>query len=151
MAYKQFASGYLVKDGKVLLVHHNKLDKWVPPGGHIEDDETPAETVVREFFEETGVRVKVMAAAPSAFAGDSNATPIPLPFHTDLEREGFDVPHIGYFYYVRPLEESIKLQHQESEVYGIGWFSENDLPNLKTFDQVRALAQYALQHYPQEQ
>ena len=52
MAYRSFASGYLVKNGKVLLVHHNKFNKWVPPGGHIEENETPDQAVVRDLKEQ---------------------------------------------------------------------------------------------------
>ena len=34
---------------------------WEFPGGGIEEGERPAETVVREFFEETGFRVRILA------------------------------------------------------------------------------------------
>lgn len=148
MQYKSFASGYLVRDGKVLLVHHNKFDKWVPPGGHIEDGETPAETVVREFLEETGLIVEALPALPPVFSGDDNATPIPLPFHMDLEREGFDVPHIGHFYFVRDTGERGEATHQASELFAIDWFGQNDLESLQTFDQVRALTSFAIANYP---
>lgn len=148
MAYKSFASGYLVQDGKVLLVHHNLFDKWVPAGGHIEADETPAEAAAREFKEETGVPVEVISAYQPAFEGDSNATPIPLPFHMDVEVEGFDSPRIGYFYYVRPTGNVDSLRHQESELLGIDWFDKNDLQSIKTFEQVRALAAFAIDNYP---
>ena len=33
---------FVVHDGKILLIHHRKLDKWLPLGGHIELDEDPA-------------------------------------------------------------------------------------------------------------
>jgi 8-oxo-dGTP pyrophosphatase MutT (NUDIX family) len=148
MAYKLFASGYLVVDGKVLLVHHNKFDKWTPPGGHMESDETQAETVVREFKEETNLDVTVIPFAPPAFDGDDNATPIPLPFHMDLEVEGFDVPHIGHFFFVQLVDPNQEITHQEAEVHGAQWFSKEELKDLKTFEQVRALANYALDHYP---
>jgi len=148
MSYKNFASGYLVKDNKVLLVHHNKFDKWVPPGGHIEDNETPDQAVIREWKEEVGLDIKILPAYPSAFAGDSNATPIPMPFHIDLEKEGFDVPHIGHFFYVAFLKDDQQIDFQKEELLNAGWFSKEDLMNLKTFDQVRALASFALQNYP---
>ena len=148
MAYKQFASGYFVKDKKVLLVHHNKFDKWVPPGGHIEENETPDQTVIREWKEEVGLDIKVLPAHPSAFGGDENATPIPMPFHIDLEREDFDVPHIGYFFFVSAVVNDKEINLQKSELFNAGWFSKDDLKNLKTFDQVRALATYAIDYYP---
>lgn len=150
MKYKSFASGYLVKDDKVLLAHHVKFDKWVPPGGHIEDGETPAETVSREFVEETGMIVEVLPALPPAFAGDHNATPIPLPFHMDLEVEGFDVPHIGYFYFVKDTGETSEATHKELELFDLQWFSKDELIDLKTFEQVRALAKFAIDNYPKD-
>jgi 8-oxo-dGTP pyrophosphatase MutT (NUDIX family) len=149
MAYKYFASGYLVKDNKVLLAHHNKFDKWVPPGGHMEEDETPVQTAEREFFEETSMKVKVISDAPFPFAGDDNATPIPLPFQMDLEREGFDVPHIGFFYFMKQVDAAAEPKRQESEHHEIRWFGVEDLKDLKTFEQVRALAEYAIKNYPQ--
>ena len=51
---------YLERDGKYLMLHRvvkkndvNK-DKWIGVGGHFEQDESPAECVVREVKEETG-------------------------------------------------------------------------------------------------
>lgn len=146
--YKQFASGYLVKEGKVLLVHHNKFDKWVPPGGHFEIGETPDQTLVREFLEETRLNIEVVPAYPSAFSGDSNATPIPMPFHIDLEREGFDVPHIGFFFYVKTNNDLNAIKHQQEELHNYGWFGLEDLGKLETFEQVRALASFAIKNYP---
>ena len=45
---------------KILLVKHKKFNKWVQPGGHIEENETPEETAIREVYEETGLRVKLL-------------------------------------------------------------------------------------------
>lgn len=148
MSYRYFASGYLIQDRKVLLVHHKGFNKWTPPGGHIEDEETAAEAVVREWKEETGLDVEVVPAHPSAFAGDDNATPIPMPFHIDLEREGFEVPHVGHFFYVRLLNPTQSMVAEEAEVHDVRWFSEEELAEVPTFDQVRALAKYAIEHYP---
>ena len=32
---------FVVHDGRVLLIHHRKLDQWLPLGGHIELEEDP--------------------------------------------------------------------------------------------------------------
>ncbi|HRN70029.1 MAG TPA: NUDIX domain-containing protein [Candidatus Woesebacteria bacterium] len=36
----------------IYLGHHKKANAWIPPGGHIELNEHPKDTVIREFKEE---------------------------------------------------------------------------------------------------
>ena len=52
---------YLIKDNKVLVIKYNfglNKDYIDIPGGKIEDGETPEETSIREFKEETGIVIK---------------------------------------------------------------------------------------------
>jgi 8-oxo-dGTP pyrophosphatase MutT (NUDIX family) len=143
-------SGYLVERGKVLLVHHNRFDKWVPPGGHIEPGESFAGTAVREFKEETGLLVEAISSQSSIHPADHNATPEPVPFYVDIEREGFPTPALVQFFYVQrqagAREQAVEAQLEE--VHGAAWFGLEDLDTLKTFDQVRSLARFALLNYP---
>ena len=148
MAYRYFSAGYLVKDDKVFLVHHKKFDKWTPPGGHIDENETPDQALIREWKEELSLDIEILPAYENAFAGDANATPISMPFHIDLEREGFNVPHVGYFFYVKLADSSQEIKVLEDELHDAKWFSKDDLPNLQTFNQVKALANYAIDNYP---
>jgi mutator protein MutT len=49
-------------NSRVLMVRRTKSDsgvRWSFPGGGVEKGETPAEAVVREIFEETGVRCEI--------------------------------------------------------------------------------------------
>ena len=39
------------------LVHHIKADDWIPPGGHIDKNELPLNTIKREFNEELSFRL----------------------------------------------------------------------------------------------
>lgn len=49
----------LIRDerGRLLLVRQRDGGVWSTPGGAIEPDESPADAVVREAWEETGLRV----------------------------------------------------------------------------------------------
>jgi 8-oxo-dGTP pyrophosphatase MutT (NUDIX family) len=42
-------------DGSNLLVDHINAGLWLPPGGHVEPDEHPADTARREAHEELGI------------------------------------------------------------------------------------------------
>jgi 8-oxo-dGTP pyrophosphatase MutT (NUDIX family) len=43
---------------RFLLVHHRRLDRWLLPGGHVEEeDRTLGDTARREAIEETGVEL----------------------------------------------------------------------------------------------
>ena len=42
--------------GRILLIHHNRLNSWLPVGGELHDGETPLEAAQRELLEETGLK-----------------------------------------------------------------------------------------------
>ena len=49
---------------KVLLVDHKKAELWLPPGGHVEVDEDPKDTVKREASEELGIEAEFLYEEP---------------------------------------------------------------------------------------
>ena len=62
---RQFtATGFVVHDGHVALHWHPKVQAWLPPGGHINENEDPVQAVIREVEEESGLRAEVVSAGP---------------------------------------------------------------------------------------
>lgn len=55
------ASAYIVCGDKVLLRFHEKIHLWLAPGGHIELDQDPIETIHKEMKEEVGLEVKIIS------------------------------------------------------------------------------------------
>lgn len=50
------ASCYIIDDrGRMLLHHHRRLDRWLQMGGHVEGEERPSVTALREGAEESGL------------------------------------------------------------------------------------------------
>ena len=45
------------ESGEILLVKSKNSDVWGLPAGAIDPGETPAEAVIREVFEETGLKI----------------------------------------------------------------------------------------------
>jgi 8-oxo-dGTP pyrophosphatase MutT (NUDIX family) len=141
-------SGYLVENGRVLLVHHNGFNKWVPPGGHVEPGETFSQTAKREFIEETGLQVTVLSASSLSYA-DSNAVAEPSPFYVDLAKDGFRKPALIQYFYVRQCADSSGVvDYQREELFGAGWFNLEELKRLETFEQVRVVARHAFANHP---
>ena len=55
------ACAAIIQNGKILMVLHRSSirEYWTLPGGGIENNEIPEQTIVREVKEETGLDVKV--------------------------------------------------------------------------------------------
>lgn len=51
---------YIVKDNKLLLVKERADNLWTLPGGWVDVNESPSESVIREVLEETGYTVKII-------------------------------------------------------------------------------------------
>ncbi|WP_135851162.1 NUDIX hydrolase [Halorussus salinus] len=62
------ATVYVVNDGAVALHHHDRLDMWLAPGGHLDRDELPREAARREVCEETGLDVTLLEPETSVEA-----------------------------------------------------------------------------------
>ncbi len=83
------ASAWIVDEtfSHALLLHHGKLNKWLQPGGHIEDDADLLSASLREAREESGLQ-DVRPVFDHLFDVDVHEIPAranePAHFHYDL-------------------------------------------------------------------
>ena len=147
---KYVAAGYLIENNQVLLTYHIKQNKWVPAGGHIEENETPQEALKREYKEELGIDIEVIDAVGDVPFQDSGIWQMqPRPFHTDFEEMselGYDHDLYIQFYYVKRID--INQEIKIIDVKEFRWFSSAEVAKLETYEQVRVLGKYAIEHYP---
>lgn len=118
---------FIVKDGKVLLVHHRKLNKWLPIGGHIELEEDPEQAALREAFEEIGFEVELVGERPPTTEAGTRAL-IAARF-LDIHRISETHEHIGMIYFARPKNGAMKLA--EAEHHDICWRGTDELDALE--------------------
>jgi len=117
-------AGFIFKEDKVLLIHHKKLNKWLPPGGHINKDETPDEALIREIKEETNLDVEIINKSDLPLEGDVKKQ-LALPFYINVHSVD-DHDHCCLFYLCN-LNNKSELNINRNELKNFNWFSLEDL------------------------
>lgn len=155
------AAGLLIHEQRVLLVKHKKLNFWLAPGGHCEDNELPHQTAEREFWEEAGIQVTAFDPFLPIIDGGAQTQSLPRPLMSNLHwvsRENYDArlrsehpdrrvssslwpkgceQHWGELFLVKPVG-SVKFVQNEEESTGIGWFTlEEVLAMDETRDEIK--------------
>lgn len=150
---KHFTSTvFIIHDDRVLLLYHQKLQKWLPPGGHMEANETPPEAARREVLEETGLEIEFVQQE-NIWVERWNASSFERPYLCLLENipEHKSTPahqHIDLVYVARPKHPmSIPLD-------GCRWFSLEDLGSLKSdidiFEETMQIIRHILKSFNNE-
>lgn len=118
---------FIVQDAKILLVHHRKLNKWLPLGGHIELDEDPEAAACREAQEESGFEVELVGDRPPTTEPGTRA--LIAPRFLDIHRISDTHEHIGMIYWARPKSGAMTLA--AAEHHDICWKTASELDALQ--------------------
>src|ERR1043166_4774373 len=118
---------FVVHDEKVLLIHHRKLNKWLPLGGHVELDEDPEIAALREAKEECGFEVELLGERPPTTGNGTRA--LIAPRFLDIHHITDTHEHIGMIYWARPKNGALALA--ASEHHDIRWCSAEELDSLR--------------------
>ncbi|HAV62473.1 MAG TPA: NUDIX hydrolase [Verrucomicrobiales bacterium] len=118
---------FVVAGNRALLIHHRKLDKWLPLGGHIELDEDPEQAALRETKEESGLDVELLGERPPTTGPGTRA--LIGPRFLDIHRITDSHEHIGMIYWARPKGGETRLAADEH--HDIRWCTAADLDQLQ--------------------
>jgi 8-oxo-dGTP diphosphatase len=137
------ASALIIEDNKVLLVYHKKLDVWLYPGGHIEENEHPDEALLREVKEETGLDIEIISNKDERLSDKNNdITSLHLPYAFLCELVG-DHYHNDLIYLCK-IKKKNEIKFNENESSGIGFFNYEEIERLRLFDNFRVLLKKVL-------
>lgn len=114
---KHLVSYFAVVDGEnILLVDHKNAQLWLPSGGHVEPEEDPRATVVRELKEELGLDIELESVGPPIMVTVTETVGL-TSGHTDVS-----------LWYVVKGDESAPLEFDREEFNEVRWFPFSDLP-----------------------
>ncbi len=139
---------YNKKTNKFLLIYHKKFLKWLPPGGHVNPDESSYNAAIREVKEELGIDVKLTLLTlkdNNIFTSiDYLYPPVSEEFcvveefieENEYREAHFHLDHI----YIALIDEDTKILINDNEIVDYKWFSVNEIQELDTFDNVKIVS-----------
>jgi ADP-ribose pyrophosphatase YjhB (NUDIX family) len=118
------------ESGEILLIQEKADNRWAMPGGWADVGYSPAEVAVKECFEEAGLKVE---ASKLLAVLDKQKQKMP--------------PAFEYVYKIFLLCKKLDNNTSTgSETSDVGWFNENNLPELSTprntVEQINLMFQY---------
>jgi 8-oxo-dGTP diphosphatase len=117
------ASAVVVDDaGRILLEQRADDGRWSLPAGAIDPGEQPADTIVREVYEETGVHVTVERLAGTALRGSTYPN-------------GDVCQYLTVWFRCRAVGGTARVN--DDECRDVAWFTLDALPPLTDFDRLR--------------
>lgn len=137
------ASALIIDNNKVLLVYHKKLNVWLHPGGHVEKNENPDETLLREVKEETGLEIEIISDKDESLSNqkkDVSSLHLPYAFLCELVGDHY---HNDLIYKCK-IKGGCKLKYNKDESGGIGFFDIQEIEKLQLFDNFRTLLKKVL-------
>ncbi len=133
------ATVYILQDDKVLLIYHKKYGKWLPPGGHLDENELPPHGAIREAKEETGLDIALIPQENVWVETRVNGGSFERPYLCLLE----NIParpnepahqHIDFIYLGLPIGG--KEEENFIETNGLRWFTLSEIEALKADEEI---------------
>lgn len=118
-----FTCGILSQSGKILLQKRADKGTWGLPGGAIELGESSVEALVREFYEETGITVRVHKLL-NVYTKYSDSYP-----------NGDEAQVITILYLVKPENTVSNNSFVSDETLDLEFFDVSDIKNIAIVNQ----------------
>lgn len=133
---RQYCSSVYIVDfekEKTLLMYNKKLNKWLQPGGHINNDEVPTQACIREALEETGIIVKIIG---EEIHGEISNLCVAR--YINKVGDMIDIQYVG-----------VALNHLNSndENNEVGWFSVEEMKTMNVDEEIIQKVIYILNNY----
>ena len=134
------ATAFIIDSKKrTLLLWHKRLKRWMPPGGHVDENETPEDAAKRECKEETNLDVEIIGDAQvdlfeeNRFEGRMLSKPIAMLLEeipASPERNEPAHQHMDFLFLAKPLDERQAVTIEKTESDRMKWFTKAEVAAL---------------------
>ena len=137
------ATGFVVHGKSTLLHWHKKVQEWLPPGGHVDPNEDPVQTTLREIKEETGFDVEIVPTHEEIEISNLEqvAAPHSIMIEDVVDKKHGEHQHIDHIYFTRltgfdsvPTNELAAQNEFADSNAGWLWASLDDLQSETPFE-----------------
>ena len=136
------ATTFIVRGDRTLLLWHNKMQAWLPPGGHIHANELPETAALREVLEETGLEVALLGNHESHESWEGVQV-LRQPVCLLLEDISPGHQHIDLIYFARSETGEPRINHREASEFR--WWQHDELATAEIAADIRILGQQAIE------
>ena len=126
--FRYRAAAIIIENDCVLFAGNEVEDYYYSIGGGVHHGETAEDAVIREVYEETGLRVRLLG---ERFPREEDfIRPLGIQKNRKVKQDGEMHMHIDIIYAAVPNDDNeVILNAEESD--DIKWFSRNELENIK--------------------
>lgn len=132
------ATTFVVREHRTLLLWHNKVGAWLPPGGHLHPDELPETAACREVLEETGLEVELLGQ--QEVWGKVRVLRTPACILLEDISPGHQHVDLIYFGWAKGGEPRIDSR----ESADLRWYSSSELDSPEIATDIRILGRQAI-------
>lgn len=125
---------FIVNENAVLLRLHEKYDIWTGPGGHLDPGEDSNEAVLREVWEEVGLKIELVG--PEGWKKSDTETNIDLVPPVFVNRHKINDIHDHSAFIFVGISETRDINPQTEEDMGVEcvWLTRSELDDLRAND-----------------
>ncbi len=136
---------FIVYKNKVLLRMHEKYNKWLGVGGHIELDEDPNQAAIREVKEEVGLDITLWGKVDSSNNEENYHELIP-PIFLNRHRVSSSHEHVTFVYFAISDTDIIDQDKVKEVIPETKWFTIDELddPQYGIIGNIKMCAREAL-------
>jgi len=126
---------FIVNEGAVLLRLHEKYNLWSGPGGHIDPGEDSNEAVLREVWEEVGLRVELVGPIGwKKTDTESNRNLVP-PLFVNRNKITDKHDHSCFLFVAKSSSRDIQPQNEADKGVECIWVTQEELDKLHKNDE----------------